>query len=126
MLILFIDDDEEDYALFCEALQSFDRKAECVHASDGKDGLNLLTNILIILPDFIFLDVNMPVMGGKECLMQIKSDPRLKDIPVILYTTTSHFGEIENFKKLGVKDFIVKPATFNGLVHPLREVLLDH
>jgi CheY-like chemotaxis protein len=122
MLILFVDDDPDDYELFCEALQSFNSKAKCLHALDGEDALDTL-NELIILPDYIFLDINMPKMDGRECLRQIKSDSKLKEIPVIVYSTTKQPKEIKTFKDLGAKEFIIKPAEFSELVHTLKDVI---
>ena len=120
MLVLFIDDDPDDYDLFCEALTSLNIQAECQHYSDGKEAMTALETIV---PDYIFLDVNMPIMGGKECLQRIKKDARLIYIPVIVYSTSSHPAEIQAFKDLGAKDFIIKPGRYSELVDALRVVL---
>ena len=125
MLILFVDDDPDDYELFCDALNSFNKKAKCLHAADGQEALDLLNDVLVVLPDYILLDINMPVMGGKECLARIKSNPRLKDSPVVVYSTTTNFGEMDVFKELGALEFIVKPGRFNDLVSVLSKVLTE-
>lgn len=62
-------------------------------------------------------------MGGKECLVKIKKSPILKMIPIIMYSTTSSPIEINEYKKPGAKDFVVKPATFRNLVNTLNEVI---
>lgn len=123
MLILFIDDDKEDYEVFCEALRSFDSEVKCLHASNGHDALGLLQNVLFVLPEYIFLDVNMPIMGGEECIINLKKNPKFKEIPVIVYSTTANPREIETFKKLGAQDFIIKPSKFDQLVKILKQVL---
>lgn len=120
MLVLFIDDDPDDYDLFCEALLTIVTEAKCLHFRHGKEALIALQTVV---PDYIFLDVNMPVMGGKECLQRIKKDPGLKDIPVIVYSTSSHPAEIRKFKELGAKEFIIKPGRYHELVDTLRGVL---
>jgi len=76
-----------------------------------------------VLPDYIFLDINMPVMNGKECLEKIKDEPLLRDIPVIVYTTSSRFSEREMYRSLGARECIVKPTSFSVLVNILRKTL---
>lgn len=122
LLILFVDDDPDDFEMFCEALRSLDNHAKCLHAWDGQEAIDLLRNEMI-MPHYIVLDVNMPRMDGKECLIKIKKDPQLKDIPVIFYSTTSDPLEIEKCKNLGAKHFVVKPEKFKELVRVLNQVL---
>ena len=98
LLVLLVDDDPDDFEMFREALKLLNERAECLHAWDGKEAIDLLSNEIIILPDYIVMDVNMPRMGGKECLIKIKKNKRLKDIPVIFYSTTSNALEIERCK----------------------------
>lgn len=116
----FVDDDEDDYALFCDALQAIIATPTCLRASDGQKALDILRNVL---PDYIFLDVNMPVMGGEECLINIRKSKTLRAIPVIVYSTTSQPKEIQTFKDLGAKDFLVKPGTFEELVVALTAIV---
>jgi DNA-binding response OmpR family regulator len=123
MIILFVDDDPDDYDIFRDALKAAKPKTKCLHVEDGQAAIDFLNDGISTLPDYIFLDINMPIMGGKECLMRIKKNPKLKMIPVIMYSTTSSVIEINEFKKLGAKDFIVKPATFRNLVNTLKEVI---
>jgi CheY-like chemotaxis protein len=123
MLVLFIDDDTDDYRLFCDALRTFNETAECLQAFNGRDALNVLNQSSSTLPDYIFLDVNMPIMGGWECLKKIKANPILKDLPVIVYTTSSDASEIELFRKMGAEAFITKPSTFKQLVKTLKKIL---
>lgn len=120
MIILFVDDDKEDYEMFCDAAQTLNPNLRCIHAIDGQQALDLLSNVI---PDFIFLDINMPVMGGEECLIRIKQKKAWRQIPVIIYSTTRHPNEIKTFKMLGAQDFIAKPPVFNELVLSLKPIL---
>jgi CheY-like chemotaxis protein len=122
MIILFVDDDLEEYELFCEAVKTFQPATHCLHAKDGLAAVRLLQR-LTALPDYIFLDINMPVMDGRECIKEIKADPRLNIIPVIMYSTTANPAEINSFKKLGAKDFIIKPSGFTQLINCLKTIL---
>lgn len=121
MFILFVDDDIEEFELFCEALKTFDDGSRCLQALDGRQALDLLNEHLTVLPDCIFMDINMPIMGGNECLKKIKADAKLKDIPVLMYSTSSNLTDVKMCKELGAADFIVKPASFGGLVNVLKQ-----
>ena len=123
MFVLFIDDDPDDYDVFCEALKCFSSEARCLHVPDGYEALHVLSNVLFVLPDYIFLDINMPVMGGEECIINLKKNPKLKDIPVIIYSTTANADEIATFMKLGAAHFVVKSPKFNDLVETLKGLL---
>jgi len=122
MIALYIDDDVEDLQIFHEALVSIDPAAIFYTASDGYEGFRVLEQIAIV-PDFIFLDVNMPRMNGREFLVQIKGKVSFRSIPVIMYSTTSHREEIQDFKKLGAQDFIRKPDSFEDLQEALRKLM---
>lgn len=124
MNVLLVDDDSDDVELFKDAIRELSPDIVCWSAKDGEQGLKLLREELLVLPDCIFLDVNMPVMDGRECLSSIKSDSRLRGIPVFMYSTTSNDTEISLLKRLGAKDFVIKPPRFDLLVDLLKTVLL--
>ena len=124
MDILFVDDDPEDYQIFREALQeAFPANIQYRYVNDGQRALSMLDD-LAVLPDYIFLDVNMPRMGGRDCLLKIKTHSRFKDIRVIMYSTSINPAEIRTFKKLGA-EFITKPNTFDALVGALKSVVRE-
>jgi CheY-like chemotaxis protein len=123
MIILYAEDDPEDADVFRDALKSIDNSIGCIVARDGLEALSVLDNS-VILPDFIFLDVNMPVLGGRDCLIRIKSNKQFSDIPVIMYTTSNRQHEIQDFKNLGATDYFIKPNTFAELYHYLKSILL--
>lgn len=122
MLLLIVDDDIEDFEIFVEAINTFDLQTECLHTVDGGAALKLLKK-LSVLPDYIFLDINMPIMGGKEFLKKIKSLSRRKNIPVIVYSTTSNSLEIEMYKKLGAEQVVTKPTSYTNLIETLKSIL---
>jgi DNA-binding response OmpR family regulator len=123
MFVLIIDDDTEDRELFLEALREVDGNIKGISAQDGREALRLLENELVILPDFIFLDINMPMMNGKECLVNLKKHLKLKTIPIVMYSTTSDTNEIKDFYKLGAYDFLIKPSNFRNLVEALESII---
>ena len=119
MTILYADDDHDDRELMTEAFNTIDPSILCLIAKDGQNALEML-NETDALPDYIFLDINMPVMDGKKCLTELKKDGRLKEIPVVIYSTTTDKKEINQFYKLGASSFIHKPNNFSDLCSALN------
>jgi CheY-like chemotaxis protein len=115
MTLLYADDDRDDCDLMCEALQNVDPAIICHVVNNGQQALDTLQDQQNDLPDYIFLDINMPRMDGKKCLEAIKSDQRFKDIPVIMYSTTTDQKEIDECYALGATSFIKKPNNFKEL-----------
>ncbi|TXE20060.1 response regulator [Psychroserpens burtonensis] len=81
-------------------------------AVNGKIGLDLLTNTKSNLPNFILLDLNMPIMNGIELLSIIKNDDKLKCIPVIILTTSNNIDDYEKCERLGVSGYFIKEVDF--------------
>jgi CheY-like chemotaxis protein len=75
-----------------------------------------------LLPDYIFLDINMPFMNGQKCLTELKSNPVYSKIPVVMYSTTSNEQQIEECRILGAS-FLTKPNSFSELLRVLRPIL---
>jgi len=121
--LLLADDDEDDQILFKEALASIHSGIICIVANNGKEVLRLLRQDIFAKPDFIFLDLNMPIMDGMACLELLKKDPVLKEIPVIIYSTTITELLLAQTKKLGVYITIKKPDNIDYLTDFLRELL---
>lgn len=121
MIILIVDDDAEDIELFAEAVLEIDESINCVEAYNGLEALKVLKRNAL-LPNYIFLDINMPLMNGRKCLEEIKKNPSYRDIPVIIYSTTTDRKQIEECRQLGA-DFLTKPNTFDELTHSLRQIL---
>jgi CheY-like chemotaxis protein len=118
-IILLADDDSDDTEMFCEALESTDDNLICHCLINGVELLKKL-NDLNQKPHLIFLDLNMPVMDGWECLKILKKDPNFQDIPVIMISTSSHKTEINNALDLGALCYFVKPNNFNELTQILH------
>jgi CheY-like chemotaxis protein len=121
MNILLVDDDSDDQSIFCDAIRSISTKVQCVTAQNGKEALTWLEKAKT-LPDIIFLDINMPVMDGRETLKALKASDRFKEIPVTMYSTSANPKEIEKFKSMGA-EYLTKPNEFNALILNITEVL---
>jgi CheY-like chemotaxis protein len=120
--IMMIDDDDDDQEIFLTALQKVTNSISCIAVNNGCEALQKLKSKQI-QPDLIFLDLNMPVMNGQQFLMEIKKDEELKNIPIIIFSTSSHSPTIALTKLLGAHDFITKPDKFEDLVNILTSVL---
>jgi CheY-like chemotaxis protein len=120
--ILLIDDDDDDQEIFMSALAKVSDSVICTAFDNAKDALRKLSS-KEINPDLIFLDLNMPVMNGQQFLNEIKKDKILSHIPIIILSTSSHSGTIEQTKELGAKDFITKPDKLEDLINILKTVL---
>jgi CheY-like chemotaxis protein len=118
-ICLLIDDDTDDQEIFTLALENVNKAFSCRVSGNPIEALAGLADAHTPLPDYIFLDLNMPRMNGKECLKEIKKNKRLKDIPVIIYTTSSLSADREEIYKLGASDFITKPYSLNELAEVL-------
>jgi len=121
--ILIADDDEEDRFLIMSALNKNDIKNKIQTVEDGEALLEYLCNTgkytdskKYSLPDLIFLDLNMPKKNGIEALAEIRSNERLKHIPIIVLSTSQAEQDILNSYKFGVNSFITKPVTFEDLI----------
>ena len=119
--ILLIDDDEDDLEIFQAALQSVTSSVECRTFDKVSEALTKLTSKALI-PDLIFLDLNMPVISGQEFLRTIKKNEFLRDIPVIVFSTSSSSRIAEEAKNLGAHAFITKPDNFEDL----KSILKSH
>jgi CheY-like chemotaxis protein len=122
-IVLIVDDDSDDRDFFDEALHEIDSTIECRFAKNGQEALDLLNQSKTVLPDFIFLDLNMPRLGGKQCLRAIKKNKHLSNIPVVIFSTTKQDQEAEETKELGAVLFLTKPPTYTELVKRLSFVL---
>jgi CheY-like chemotaxis protein len=121
-IFFLADDDADDRELFGEALESLDSQVTCYMAIDGQQALDLLSTLTNHLPHVIFLDINMPVMNGWHCLKSIKLEEKYKNIPVIMYSTSSHQREVDIAIDMGALCFCVKPEKFGTLKQILEAV----
>ena len=113
--ILYAEDDEDDLFMVKKCFEAHDH-IEILHAENGQGALDLLHNLWSTgtKPCLIILDINMPVLDGRETLVKIKGDNELKDIPVVLFSTSSSQSDQLFAKNWGVELF-TKPLTYSDL-----------
>ncbi len=128
--ILMADDDEDDCLLAQEALAESRLAISSLHfVQDGEQLMDYLyhrgkySNLdLSPRPGLILLDLNMPKKDGREALKQIKADAKLRQIPVVILTTSKAEEDIYRSYDLGANSFITKPVTFSGLVEVMKTI----
>jgi CheY-like chemotaxis protein len=120
--LLLIDDDTDDQLLFNEALHEINLPVQYDSATDGMSALKKLQTASD-LPQLIFLDLNMPIMHGFECLKKIKKHALLQTIPVIIFTTSNSPNDISMARQYGAAAYFCKPMHFNQLCSQLKNIL---
>jgi len=127
--ILVADDDPDDQLLIREALEEVEMVNEIQVVEDGQQVLDYLRRQGAFahlsgdfLPGIIILDLNMPRKDGRETLAEIKGDPSLRRIPVVVLTTSHAQEDVDDSYDLGGNAIIKKPVTFAGLVSVMRAV----
>jgi CheY-like chemotaxis protein len=113
-----IDDDIDDQEIFKLVLKTVNPAITCIVANDGVEAVHKLSQEGFN-PDYIFLDLNMPRMDGKECLQEIKKIARLKDTPIIIYSTSSELRDIRETRALGACDYLEKQSSVGELKNRL-------
>ena len=122
--ILLVDDDLDDILLFHEALNEVNSQINFHSAISGQKALEFLMT-QTTSPDLIFLDINMPEMNGWRCLTELKNTSFLKQIPVVMYTTSANTMEELKALDLGAAGFYQKPEVFEEIKDLLKTVIKD-
>lgn len=126
IVILMADDDDDDFLLTEKALRQSKLLNTLIRVKDGEELLDYLhdrgdyAGTTNARPGVILLDLNMPRKDGREALKEIKSNPDLNDIPVVVFTTSKAEEDIYRSYQLGVNSFITKPVTFENLIHVMQ------
>jgi DNA-binding response OmpR family regulator len=121
-IIILIDDDEDDQFIFNEVVRDLDLGFKCMFANDGVEGMKLISSIDVI-PDYFFIDLNMPKKDGKQCLAEIKKMEKFKNVPVVIYTTSRLQSDIDETEVLGSSYYLTKPGMFTELQKAIKNVL---
>ncbi len=124
LLILLADDDEGDRLLFTEAFLELKIKTIVETVNNGVELMQWLNEKQGQLPHLLFLDLNMPLKNGLACLKEIRSNEKLKNIPVAIYSTSDNEMEMEETFRNGANVYITKPSDFNILKQVLEKAVM--
>jgi CheY-like chemotaxis protein len=120
MTVLYVDDDIEDMEIFKDAIHAVDPSIQLIPLSSAKDAITYLNNGAL-LPDNIFLDINMPGMDGKACLEEIRRNKKFDHIKVYIYSTNTFPRDIDHIESLNAR-FLKKANSFNELCDIIRSL----
>jgi len=122
-VILIADDDPDDRLMIKDAFNEHKNPPELLFVEDGEELMRYLTrkdkyaeNEDYPFPQVVILDLNMPRMDGRQALREIKSDPKLKHIPVVVLSTSNVIEDIVKCYEDGSNSFLTKPPTYDELV----------
>jgi CheY-like chemotaxis protein len=121
--ILLADDDLDDCNFFKNALEELSLSAQLTTVHDGEQLMHYLSEHSEYLPHVLFLDINMPLKNGMECLSEIKRNSTLKDIPVVMFSTSNSWDTINMLFNSGSHVYIHKPSDFAQLKQVIHHAL---
>lgn len=123
LIIAFADDDQDDREFFIDAIGSLDTSVQILQFKNGADLIGHLESCGNESPDLIFLDLNMPVMNGKQCLRKLRLSLTLNKLPVIIFSTSDSESDVNDTYNLGANLYLKKTYSLKALRESLSEIL---
>jgi CheY-like chemotaxis protein len=117
--IILAEDDIDDQNIFQITLQEIDSSIQTQFASNGRELLHLLEKHK---PDLLFLDLDMPYKNGLECLIEMRSNPELENIPVIVFSSTTKPSNIQTAYEMGAHLFFIKPPIYSDYLSSIKAI----
>lgn len=121
--VLLADDNKSEHIFFAHCLKFINKAINLHFVSGGVALMNYLKDPATPLPDILFLDVNMPVKNGKQCLAELRADERFDQMPIVMYSTSDAQSDTDETFILGADLYVRKPVEIEDLVSLLRAVL---
>jgi CheY-like chemotaxis protein len=118
--VLLAEDDEDDYYVFSLAIAEVPVKVLLTRVEDGEKLMRLLNEKM---PDILFLDLQMPIKDGRECLREIRADKKFDKLPIIIYSSLEDLRNIEVCYREGANLYALKPSTLGELKGMLERIL---
>ncbi len=121
--IFLAEDDEDDFLLFKEAIKDYNEPVSLNWVQDGDELMKILKNSQAEKPDMVFLDINMPRKNGFECITEIRRDEMLKNLPIIIFSTSNDTALVSWMYNSGANLYLCKPTDFNQLKTAIRKAI---
>lgn len=123
-IILYIDDDIDDVEILTSAISTIDENFQIINAVNGEEGLKKLNELIAAqqIPCLIVLDINMPKMNGKETVLALNNDPSVKNIPIVILSTSRSNMDQLFFSKQNVI-MLSKPMSFTDYIATAKELI---
>lgn len=123
LYILLADDDADDRLFFKEAMEEINPDTLVSFVNDGSQLMYFLNQPGITLPDILFLDLNMPVKSGMDCLKEVRANRRFQDLVIVIYSTSGSEDDMQKAFAYGANIYIKKPNNFADLKASLSKVI---
>jgi CheY-like chemotaxis protein len=123
MKVLVVEDDKIAQLGIKKILSSGDLSIELVLAENGKEGVDYFDKAEAAETDFVLLDLNMPVMNGFEFLENIRKNEKLKDLPVVVHTTSDNIEDLKKCRSLGINGYFVKHIDYSVYKNNLLNIV---
>ena len=120
---ILIDDDRDDLEILEEAIRQVDHSVKCIPYLFCDDALRKILNDFSPVPNYIFIDMNMPRLNGNQCLKELRRDPKLKDVPITMLSTSMPAPVAEVLKENGASFTFEKPINFEDYEQILKVIL---
>ncbi|WP_276166404.1 response regulator [Zobellia alginiliquefaciens] len=120
--VYLADDDVTDREAFAEALNEIDRDIRLTTFQNGVEVVDRIRSEKFI-PDIIVLDLYMPKMDGEECLIALRKKSKLKNVPIVLYSSEFDIDRIEKLFELGANRYLIKTSSYESLVSSLERIV---
>ena len=117
--VLIAEDDQDDFDLFKDAITESGYSVSIEHAENGEILLKVLN---LNVPDILFLDIHMPCKDGKQCLKEIRENPRYDAMPVIMYTSSDSRDDVEHCYRQRANMYAIKPTSFKELKNVIQKI----
>jgi CheY-like chemotaxis protein len=121
--IVLIDDDPDDLDIMKETLSKVEPSTQCISFVYPDEAIRVITSELIVIPDYIIIDMNMPRKTGLECLRELRAQEEFQDIPIVIYSTTISQATREALRKAGATHVFQKPSKYEAWTGVLKKVL---
>jgi CheY-like chemotaxis protein len=120
--ILCIDDDDDDASLLEIAVNSYNEGIRFIKCYGGNEALELLKKS-DLAPDLILLDVNMPLLNGFDCLIEIRKIPRCAEVPIFMLSTSASLRDVDRAYEIGARKFLTKPNSYSQIYTMISEII---
>jgi two-component SAPR family response regulator len=121
MTVINIDDDSEDGEFFKDAINDINPAIKSFYFRNCDDAMRLIGEE--VLPDFIFIDINMPTTNGIECMQRITNIQRFSKVKIVMFSTSANPSQQMEFDRLGVQ-YLKKPTEYKSLINALQKIIL--
>lgn len=121
--VVVIDDDVDDLEIIRHVLKTFNPNIHCITYSNSVDAIRDLVKKKSIIPDYIFIDINMPMISGPECLSEIRKIEALDDVSIIMFSTTMLAVDTVKLMKMGATYTFQKPSSMAGYFEIVKQLI---